>query len=512
LKGHSSTVSSVCFSPDGKRLASASGVWDGETKRYSSGEVKVWDGETGQEALSLKGHTANVFCVCFSPDGKRLASGGGGCISVGQKHDFFGELKLWDAKTGQETLSLKGHSRLVYAVCFSPDGNRLASASGDHFVKVWDAENGQALRSIHNPGHVLSVCFSPDGGSLAGASDDRSVKVWDLPASKPAQKPLGQDKQPEPLPEAVVKAWTEAGAQSGWIRQGPFDFAQFIAGSPALRPGDVPGFRFATWRPGVVAKLPPPQQPFGLDFRFAKGLSDEAVKELAGLGELQSLNLEYTDVTAGCAKELAGLKGLKRLNLGHVKSGAGLKEVLQLKQLQALNIWHSGQTDADVKEVVAALPGLQMLDVSASPGRVTDACVKGLAGLKELTSLNIRYTSLTDAGLKELAGLKRLRALSIGVSKVTDAGLKELAVLKELETLHVDRAQVTDAGLKELVGLKEMAGLKGLDLTGTKVTDAGLKELAALKELQTLDLRNTQVTDEGLKELRKALPKCAIVK
>jgi internalin A len=331
----------------------------------------------------------------------------------------------------------------------------------------------------------------------------------------PLGRSLGQDVKPKPLPEAIIKAWTDAGAQVGWIREGPIAFAQFVQGGTP-REGDVPGFRFATWRAGVVAKLPQPQQPFGLDFRFTKGVTDEAVKELAGLKELQSLSLEYTDVTTVCVNELTGMKGLKRLNLGHSKARPeGLQELATLKGLRALNFWHNGLRDADVKVLVRALPELQGLDISASPGGVTDACMKELAGLKRLQSLSIRYTSLTDAGLKELAGLKALRALSIGGpgSKLTDAGLKELAVLTELQTLHVTYdPQLTDASLKVLAGIKELAGLKEIYLRHTSVTDTGLTELTAFKELQRLELGGTKVTEAGMKELRKALPKCTIIR
>ena len=164
LKAHTPSVRSVAFSPDGKRLASAGGG------PGTSPEVSLWDAQTGQELRVLKGAGGGV---AFSPDGKRLASASDD-----------NTVKVWDAQTAKELLTCKGHSGSVMTVAFSPDGKRLASASDDNTVKVWDAQTGKELLTCKgHSGSVLTVVFSPDGKRLASASGEE-VKVWDAQTGK----------------------------------------------------------------------------------------------------------------------------------------------------------------------------------------------------------------------------------------------------------------------------------------------------------------------------------------
>ena len=113
LKGHTGWVNSVAFSPDGQRIVSGS---------YDN-TIKVWDATTGEETFTLKGHTSVVSSVAFSPDGQRIVSGGHWrAIGFVEQPLKPGEMKIWDATTGEKTLTLKGHAGGVYSVAFSPDG------------------------------------------------------------------------------------------------------------------------------------------------------------------------------------------------------------------------------------------------------------------------------------------------------------------------------------------------------------------------------------------------------
>jgi WD40 repeat protein len=211
LHEFSSTVTSVAFSPDGKRMVSGSlndmQIWDattgkaignrfGDTDRVNSvafspdGKhivsssddmtVRVWDATTGQPiGKPLTGHTDRVNSVAFSPDGKRIVSG-----SEDKR------VRVWDATTGRPIgKPLTGHTDRISSVAFSPDGKRIVSGGGD--MQIWDAATGQA---IGNPfGHkdlFNSVVFSPDGKRIVSGSNDMTVRIWDATTGRPIGKLL----------------------------------------------------------------------------------------------------------------------------------------------------------------------------------------------------------------------------------------------------------------------------------------------------------------------------------
>jgi eukaryotic-like serine/threonine-protein kinase len=142
LKARQFCVWSVAFSPDGKRLASSGGLYQNVNARTRAvvgnlGEVQVWDAETGEELFNLT-VPDNAFTVAFSPDGKRLIAASGRI--KGPKVPR--EIQIWDMESGQVALTLRGFDRDVLGVTFSPDGKRIATAGGG-IVKVFNAEKAE---------------------------------------------------------------------------------------------------------------------------------------------------------------------------------------------------------------------------------------------------------------------------------------------------------------------------------------------------------------------------------
>ena len=117
----------------------------------------------------LTGHSYIVYCIAFSADGSRLAS-----ASVDRT------IRLWDGRTGYHIMTLKGHTDPVNSVSFSPRNSVLASASADNTIRLWGSRTGRHVSTLTGHcGAVLCVTFSADGSRLASGSSDKSVRLWD---------------------------------------------------------------------------------------------------------------------------------------------------------------------------------------------------------------------------------------------------------------------------------------------------------------------------------------------
>jgi hypothetical protein len=250
LTGHSSSVNSIAFSPDGRTIASGS---DDNT-------IKLWDATSGSNIRTLTGHDADVLSVAFSSDGRTIASA---------SDDY--TIKLWDAASGSNIRTLTGHSGWVYSVPFSPDGRTIASGSGDNTIKLWDAASGSNIRTL--TGHsdfVRSVAFSPDGRTIASGSRDKTIKLWDAASGSNIRTLTGHSESVYSVafspdgrtiasgsPDKTIKLWDAASGSIIKTLTGHSNWIYAVAFSPDGRT-IASGGRDETirlWRIGPSAKM-----------------------------------------------------------------------------------------------------------------------------------------------------------------------------------------------------------------------------------------------------------------
>ncbi len=158
--GRSSWKSSLAWNPGGDQLVSA--VW-------THGTVRLWDAREDREVL--RGHTSYVYPVAYTPDGARIVSGG-----------WDRTVRVWSATTGAQLATLAGHGgQRVHDLSIAPDGARLVSASDDGALILWDARTGAQLARTESEGAWLAVAWSPAGDRIAAAStfENGAIRILD---------------------------------------------------------------------------------------------------------------------------------------------------------------------------------------------------------------------------------------------------------------------------------------------------------------------------------------------
>ncbi len=177
LMGHSQGINSVAVFPDGQRVVTGNG----------DKTAKIWNARTGKELVTLRGHTDGDYSIFMFPamqhgvssvavfsDGQRVVTGSPDKTA-----------KIWDARTGKELVTLRGHKDWVTSVAVFPDGQGVITGSADRTARIWDARTGKELVVLM--GHtewVSSVVVFPDGKRVATGSWDKTAKIWDARTGK----------------------------------------------------------------------------------------------------------------------------------------------------------------------------------------------------------------------------------------------------------------------------------------------------------------------------------------
>lgn len=171
-------IRSVCFSPDGKFLAT------GAEDRL----IRIWDIQRKEVVTVLEGHEQDIYSLAYFPRGDKIVSGSGDRT-----------VRVWDLSTGKCSLTLTLEDGVTTVAVSPVDGKYIAAGSLDHSVRVWDSQTGFLIERLdseneHGNGHrdsVYSVAFTRDGKGIVSGSLDKTVKLWDLQI---ANKSVGDKK------------------------------------------------------------------------------------------------------------------------------------------------------------------------------------------------------------------------------------------------------------------------------------------------------------------------------
>ncbi len=178
-KGGAAAVIAVALAPDGKRcLNSVGAVIEGvKIKDYA---IRLRD-ETLMEIRQLVGHTDEVRCLVFLPDGKRALSAG-----------LDRSIRLWDLDQGKEIRRFVGHTGAVRHLAVSADGRRLLSSSQDRTVRCWDIETGKEMsRFTGHQAEVTGVVLLPDGRRAVSVGADKIARLWQIATGQQERRFVG---------------------------------------------------------------------------------------------------------------------------------------------------------------------------------------------------------------------------------------------------------------------------------------------------------------------------------
>ncbi len=170
LTGHKTFVNSANFSPDGKRIVTAS----------NDTTARIWD-FSGKQIAEFKGHQNVVNSANFSPDGKRIVTASADTITI-----------IWDLP-GKQITEFKGHQNVVNSANFSPDGKRIVTASSDSTAGIWNLSGNQIGELTGHQDIVKSANFSPDGQRIVTASSDKTARIWDLSGKQITEELKGHE-------------------------------------------------------------------------------------------------------------------------------------------------------------------------------------------------------------------------------------------------------------------------------------------------------------------------------
>jgi hypothetical protein len=236
------------------------------------------------------------------------------------------------------------------------------------------------------------------------------------------------------------------------------------------------------------------------------GVDDKLLARLAGQPWLESLDIQFTDITEIGMIRLQGLARLEALDLAYTAvTDTAMKAVGGLSSLKILALNDTAITDVGLSEL-RHCDQLERLYCGGS--HITGSAFADFQQMRYLQALLLHGTQLNDEGLGHVSGLQNLRILSVAETAVTDQGAKALSRLRSLQELDLGCTHVSDESVMEL---RNLPSLRLLYLDHSRVTDTSIVALADFKSLRFVDITGNKLTDAALEELRERHPDLLVV-
>ena len=509
LRGHSRRVRAAAFSPDGGRVVTGSAdgtvrIWDARapfepialgrccaavafspdgalvataSKKAPPWVGSIWDTKTGAEIHSLAGHAAAVFAVDFSPDGQRVVTG---------SHDR--TAKVWDANTGQPLATLVGQPDVVSAVGFSPDGKCVVTAGlgvNDRVI-VWAPDTGRPLRSLAFEEGLLSLAFSPDGERLVAGAYNGTMSIWEF---QTGEKQADIEAHDGPVTSVAfsrdgmrILSCGEDGVARIWDATEGLVLLSFEGHAGPIWSGafSPDGSRAATAGNDHTARVWDTNN--GRELLVLRGHTDYVLS-------------------------VAFSPDARRLFTGSLGGGGGgriwdafdwtlTREELERQKLERYQRWLEASGWPRTKQRLELSVALASANAGLSPQDVKiDVAKTGPVGLRcwhpalqdisSLAKYRLQEVGLTRTGVSDIGALRGMPLLRLDLAHTAILDLSPLAGMP-LEELSVEGTPVAD--LAPLAGMP----LRVLSVAGTKVTDLTLLEGMPL---ESLDISGTTITN-----------------
>ncbi len=239
--------------------------------------------------------------------------------------------------------------------------------------------------------------------------------------------------------------------------------------------------------------------------------------ETNAAGAITAVHLSGSFVADSDLDRIAGLPQLEKLDLSHTRiTDLGLLRLKDLRNVRELNLFYAELVTDEGLAAVKTWPRIERLNFRGV--KVTDNTLALLAGKDTIRALDIGFAEVTDSGLQHLVRFKGLRELTIGGNKMTEVGLEVLRALPNLTHLDISGKQRTDSGLWFVgvtdIGLDPVASLaklESLNLAGAQVSANGIAKLQVLKQLKRLDLHGAKRVADNIVPVLTAMPALAWV-